>query len=87
MKLKDGFLLRRVAGQNVVLPIGDDLDQEQVITLNDTGAFLWELLEQDMDAASLSASLRAQYGIDQATADDAVVFFVNKLRSYDFLEA
>lgn len=40
MKLKDGFLLRQVAGQTVVLPVSGDLDLNMMITLNDTGAFL-----------------------------------------------
>ena len=41
MKIKDGFLLRQVAGQNVVMPMGSDLDLNMMITLNETGAFLW----------------------------------------------
>ena len=40
MKLKEGFLLRNIAGQTVVLPAGADLDLNMMITLNETGAFL-----------------------------------------------
>ena len=47
MKLKEGFLLRQVAGQNVVLPDDDTLNLNVMITLNDTGAFLWERLAQE----------------------------------------
>ena len=42
MKIKEGFLLRQVSGQVVVLPTGNELDLNMMITLNDTGAFLWE---------------------------------------------
>jgi len=40
MKIKDGFILRSVAGQTVVLPTGDELDLNMMITLIETGTFL-----------------------------------------------
>ena len=41
MKIKDGFILRVVAKQNVVLPATGDLDLDRMLTLNATGKFLW----------------------------------------------
>ena len=41
MKLKDGFVLRQVGGQTVVLASGSELDLNMMITLNGTGKFLW----------------------------------------------
>ena len=37
MKLKEGFLLRQVAGENVVISVGADVDLNGMITLNNTG--------------------------------------------------
>lgn len=85
MKLKDGFLLRQVAGQNVVLPVGGDLDMNMMITLNDTGAFLWERLQSETDEETLVAALLGDYDVDEATARMAVSTFVEKLRSHGFL--
>ena len=85
MKLKDGFLLRQVAGQTVVLPTGGDLDLNMMITLNDTGAFLWKQLEQDRDEAALTAALLAEYEVDEATASAAVAAFVAQLNEHGFL--
>lgn len=85
MKLKDGFILRTVAGQTVVLPTGEDLDLNMMITLNDTGAFLWEQLREEADEADLVAALLREYDVDEATAADAVKNFVAKLRENDFL--
>ena len=34
MKIKDGFMLRTVSGQTVVLPVSGDLDLNMMITLN-----------------------------------------------------
>ena len=85
MKIKDGFLLRQVAGQTVVLPTGCDLDLNMMITLNDTGAFLWEKLQNDCTEADLVAALLADYDVDEPTARECVESFVKKLSDHDFL--
>lgn len=85
MKLKDGFILREVAGQTVVLPVGGDLDLNMMITLNETGAFLWKQLENENDEAGLVAALLAEYDVDEATAKNAVEGFVAKLNENGFL--
>lgn len=86
MKLKDGFVLRQVAGQAVVLPGGDALDLNMMITLNDTGAFLWEHLQQETDEDALVSALLREYDVDADTARRAVVAFVEKLDANGFLQ-
>ena len=44
MKLKEGFILRTVAGETVALPTGGVTNLDMMITLNETGKFLWEKL-------------------------------------------
>ena len=85
MKLKEGFILREVAGQTVVLPTGGDLDLNMMITLNETAKFLWEKLQSETDEAALVAALLAEYDVDEATAKDCVSSFVAKLNENDFL--
>lgn len=85
MKIKEGFLLRQIAGQDVVLPTGSNLDLNMMITLNETGAFLWERLQTETDADALVAALLKEYDVDQATAAAAVAAFVEKLKANNFL--
>ncbi len=85
MKIKDGYLLRQVAGQHVVLPVGEGLDLNVMITLNGTGAFLWEKLEAETDEEGLVAALLAEYNVDEETASRCVKEFVEKLRGHGFL--
>ena len=85
MKLKDGFILREVAGKTVVLPTGGDLDLNMMITLNGTAKFLWEKLQSDIDEAGLVAALLANYEVDEETAKSCVADFVAKLSENDFL--
>ncbi len=86
MRLKEGFIVRDVAGRTVVLPSGDELDLNMMITLNETGKFLWELLERDATEDSLVAELRKEYEVDEATARKCVAAFVDELNKYGFLD-
>lgn len=86
MKLKDGFILRQVAGRNVALPTEGDIDLNTMITLNETGAFLWERLMQETDEDALVAALLVEYDVDEATARRSVQRFVGKLSDNGFLE-
>ena len=85
MKIKEGFILRDVAGQTVVLPTGDELDLNLMITLNDTGKFLWEKLQAPTDEAALVEALLAEYDVDAETARKSVAAFVGKLNENGFL--
>ena len=85
MKIKEGFLLRQVAGQTVVLPTGDDLDLNMMITLNGTGAFLWECLQNETTEEELVKALLAEYDVDESTARECVESFVKKLNDNEFL--
>ena len=85
MKLKDGFVLREVAGEHVVIPTGDSLDLNLMITLNETGVTLWKALEQGGELADLTAALLAEYEVDEATAARHAAAFVEKLKEHDFL--
>ena len=85
MKLKEGFILQEVAGETVVLPTGDDLDMNMMITLNSTARFLWERMEQETTKEALVDALLAEYGIDRGTAQLCVDNFVEKLVENDFL--
>ena len=85
MKLKDGFILREVAGQTVVLPAGGGLDLNMMISLNDTGKFLWTCLEHETSEQELVAALLKEYDVDAETAQSAVKNFVATLEKHEFL--
>ena len=85
MKIKDGFVLRTVAGETVALPTGGTADMDMMITLNDTGRFLWERLQQDTDEAALVDALLGEYDVSRELATDAVSAFVARLKELDFL--
>ena len=86
MKLKEGFVLREVAGSCVVVPTGAELNFNGMITLNETGKTLWLALTDGSDMTGLVAALLAEYDVDESTARAGVVNFVTKLREHGFID-
>lgn len=85
MKIKDGFMLRTVSGQTVVLPVSGDLDLNMMIKLNDTGRFLWERLQMDITVDELVADVLKNYDVDETVARNYIEGFVKELEKNGFL--
>ena len=85
MKLKDGFILRTVAGETVVLPAAGVTDFDMMITLNETGKFLWEKISAGTEEAELVQALLAEYDVTEEIAAKSVAAFVARLKELDFL--
>lgn len=85
MKLKEGFILRTVAGETVALPTGGVTDFDMMITLNDTGKFLWERLAVGAEKNELVDALLGEYDVSKELAEQSVDAFVARLKELDFL--
>jgi len=85
MKLREGFILQEVAGESVIVPSGESLDMNVMVTLNSTACFLWKLLEEETTEEALVEALLGEYGIDRGTAQACVADFVKKLAENEFL--
>jgi hypothetical protein len=87
MKLKEGFVLRQVAGSWIVLPVGvASVDFNGMVSLNETGALLWQALEKGADTDALVDALTAEYEVERAEAAEGVEEFLVTLRSVGCLE-
>lgn len=87
MKIKEGFVLRSIAGSNIVVPVGSAaVDFNGMITLNDSGAFLWKVLEQGSDIDGMVSALLAEYDVDEQTARKCSEDYVAKLNEAGCLE-
>lgn len=84
MKIKDGYVLKEVSGNHIVVPVGN-LDFNGVISLNETGVLIWDLLKAERTEADLAAALCAEYAIDEKTAAADIARFVQKLKEADLL--
>lgn len=87
MKLKNGFLCREVAGQWVVVPLGERVVEfNGIMTLSESGALLWKNMENDTREEDLVQIMLNEYSIDQETARLDVREFVAMLRGKELFE-
>ena len=87
MKTKKGFMLRKVADKNVVVPIGQaSVDFNGIINLNDTGAFLWNILSKGCTYDELVSSVLSEYDVNEDIAKRDIDAFLKTARDADVIE-
>lgn len=86
MKIKEGFILRSVGSENVVVAVGEQSRKfNGMIRLNNTGKFLWELLQEDRTEEFLTDELVNYYDIDREQAAADVKRFAERLKEAEVL--
>ena len=85
MRIKDGYALRKVADTGVVVPL-DEMDCNQLMTLNQSGIDLWEMLLEDTDMDTLVKTLTDRYEVSEETAARDIRFFLDKLSEAGLLD-
>ena len=88
MKIKSGFILRDVAGKTFVVATGElSKSFKGMITLNETGKFIWKLLENDITMEEIvDKMLEAYEGVERSIVENDVEIFVEKLVRDNILE-
>ena len=87
MKIKDGYIIREVAGSNIVVPVGDEqMSFGGIMTLNAVGAFVWKKLENGATKEELVDALLAEYEVDRQTASADIDRYIAKLREKNIIE-
>lgn len=87
LKIKSDFVLKKIAGSYVVVPIRQRaVDFSGIIKLSESGAFLWNILARGEERDGLIKALCGEYEVDEATAGGDVDRFVAKLREADLIE-
>ena len=86
MKVKDGFILRKVGRQFVVAATGEaSKNFNGMIRLNDEAAFAFGLLQEGISEEELVAALVEKYGGNEAEVRVDVANFLAKLGEADAL--
>ena len=86
MKVKNGFILRKVGKQFVVAATGEaSRNFNGMIRLNDEAAFAFGQLQSDITEEELTTALVEKYGGNEAEVRGDVANFLAKLREADAL--
>lgn len=88
MKLKYNFVTNKVADRIVAVAVGDDAQKfNGFIKMNDTGAFIFNMLRNDVTVDEIADAMKREY--DEVSEDElrlTVSRFIDNLRESDVLE-
>lgn len=81
MRQSEGFILRKTADLTVILPVGEaSVRFPGMISVNETGAFLWGLLESEQTGDTLAQALTREYEVELPQAKADAEAFLEQLR-------
>lgn len=86
MKIKEGFILRKVGKQFVVAVTGEaSKNFNGMMRLNEEAAFAFGLLKEDITEDQLVAAFMEKYGSEEEATRADISYFLGKLREADAL--
>ncbi|MEE0326541.1 MAG: PqqD family protein [Butyricicoccus sp.] len=86
MKLKSTIILRKIAGETILVPVGEDAVRVNgLITVNEVGALICEQLKEERTVDALVAAVTAQFDVDAQTARADIASFIHTLEENDLL--
>ncbi|MBE6545920.1 MAG: PqqD family protein [Ruminococcaceae bacterium] len=87
MKIKQGFVVREIAGECVVVALGEASKIfNGIIKLNETGKIIWEQLSLGSDKDTVVEKILSEYEVDRATVEADFDRFVETLQGANILE-
>ena len=80
MRAKNEMVLREVAGEHILIPVGQmALQVKGMISLSESGCLWWQKLQQDCTLDELTDAILAEYDVDRETARQDVQEFLDRL--------
>ena len=77
------IVTRKTGNEYVLVPVTNNIaDMNSVYTLNETGAFIWELIDGEKSVGEIIDALTEEYDIDYGSAKDDVDSFIENMSNY-----
>lgn len=88
MKVEKEFVLREIAGDYIIIPTGKTvLEFNGLITVNEVGVSLWNMLQKDVTFDELVAGILSEYDVEEDIAREDIQEFLHQLVTGGILEA
>ncbi len=80
MRIEKEFILREIVGDYVIIPTGSTiLEFNGLITVNEVGVTLWNLLQKEVTMEELVEAVVAEYEVEEAVAKEDIQKFLDTL--------
>lgn len=86
MNLSPNFILRQLAGEWLLVSIGEGEEVKRLLYLNEIGKDIYTHLQEGLEGQGLIDALAEEYDIDPATLRQDVDEFLQTLRNYKVIE-
>lgn len=88
MKLKYNFVTNKVADMVVAVAVGEDVQKfDGFIKMNDTGAYIFNMLKNDVTEDEITAAMEKEYeGVTSEELRKTVSEFIGRLKESDMIE-
>ena len=88
MKIKPGFELRNICGENIIIAHGvQNIDFSKVITLNESAALVWNaVIGKDFTEQDIVNVLTSEYEVDAKTAQDDANTLIASWQSAELIQ-
>lgn len=88
MKAKNGFNLRTVCGENILVAEGEEnIDFSNIISMNESPAYLWNSIQgKDFEVKDLVDLLIEMYEVDEETATRDARLLVDQWKQAEIIE-
>ncbi len=87
MKAKDGFVLRNVVDEYMIMPTGANIGEfDGAVVLNEVSAFLWEKLQSSVTREELLNALLEEYDVPKDIAERDLDALLKRFDEYGLIE-
>jgi methyltransferase-like protein len=77
------IVTRKTGNEYVLIPVANNIaDMNSVYTLNETGAFIWELIDGKRNIEEIIVALTEEYDIDRQSAEEDIFSVINEMSNY-----
>jgi hypothetical protein len=76
-------VFRRINDECLLIPITDNIaDMDSLYRLNETGVFIWELIDGKRDIRNITARMAEEFDVDQDEAEKDIMLFLEQVQEF-----
>lgn len=87
MKAKEGFILRNVVDEHILMPTGDNIGRfNGTVLMNDVSAFIWEKMKNPISREDLLIAILDEFEVEKTIASADLDALLSTLKEYGVIE-
>lgn len=86
MKINGEFILREIAGDIILVPVGETaLNMNGMITLDPVAALIWKGIDSGLSREEILEGILAEYDVEREEAGEDMESFISQMREENLI--